>query len=78
MERRKFIRDSSYVALSIGVFGRIKWDGKAYVGEDPTTTDILGPFFRPGAPFRTDLVQTGTKGEILHFLSLAQASACAM
>ena len=67
MKRRNFIRDSSLIAFSIGAFGKIKWDGKAYVGEDPTTTDILGPFYRPGAPFRTDLVQTGTKGEILHF-----------
>ena len=54
-------------ALTIGVFGKIKWDGHRYVGEDPTTTDILGPFYRPGAPLRTDLVRPGTKGEILHF-----------
>ena len=67
MKRRNFIRDSSLLAFSVGVFGKIKWDGHAYVGEDPTTTDILGPFYRPGAPFRTDLVQPGTKGEILHF-----------
>jgi protocatechuate 3,4-dioxygenase beta subunit len=67
MKRRKFIYDSSLIALSAGVFGKIKWDGKAYVGNDPTTTDILGPFYRPGAPFRTDLVQRGTKGEVLHF-----------
>jgi catechol 1,2-dioxygenase len=67
MKRRNFIRDSSFIAFSAGVFGKIKWDGKAFVGEDPTTTDILGPFYRPGAPFRTDLVQAGTKGEILHF-----------
>ena len=67
MKRRKFIQDSSLLAISIGVFGKIKWDGQAYVGEDPTTTDILGPFYRPGAPFRTDLVQSGTKGEVLHF-----------
>ena len=67
MKRRKFIRDSSLIALSVGVFGKIKWDGVSYVGEDPTTTDILGPFYRPGAPFKTDLVQRGTKGEILHF-----------
>ena len=67
MKRRKFIQDSSLLAISIGVFGKIKWDGQAYVGEDPTTTDILGPFYRPGAPFRTDLVQPGTKGEVLHF-----------
>jgi protocatechuate 3,4-dioxygenase beta subunit len=67
MERRKFIQDSSLIALSVGVFGKIKWDGKSYVGENPTTTDILGPFYRPGAPMKADLVQAGTKGEILHF-----------
>ena len=67
MKRRKFIQDSSLLALSIGVFGKIKWDGEKYVGTDPTTTDILGPFYRPGAPFRTDLIQPGTKGETLHF-----------
>ena len=67
MKRRKFIQDSSLLALSAGVFGKIKWDGQKFIGNDPTTTDILGPFYRPGAPFKTDLVQTGTKGEILHF-----------
>ena len=67
MKRRQFIGQSSLLALSVGVFGKIKWDGEKYVGTDPTTTDILGPFYRPGAPFKTDLVQAGTKGEILHF-----------
>lgn len=67
MKRRKFIQDSSLLALSVGVFGKIKWDGQKFVGIDPTTTDILGPFYRPGAPFKTDLVQNGTKGEILKF-----------
>jgi protocatechuate 3,4-dioxygenase beta subunit len=67
MKRRKFIQDSALLALTVGVFGKIKWDGEKYVGGDPTTTDILGPFYRPGAPFKTDLVQAGTKGEILRF-----------
>ena len=67
MKRRKFIQDSSLLALSVGVFGKIKWDGEKYVGTDPTTTDILGPFYRPGAPFKTELVQQGTKGELLQF-----------
>lgn len=67
MKRRQFIQHSSLLAVSIGVFGKIKWDGQKYVGTDPTTTDILGPFYRPGAPFKTDLVQAGTKGEIMHF-----------
>ena len=67
MKRRKFICDSSLLAFSVGVFGKIKWDGHSFIGEDPTTTDILGPFYRPGAPLRIDIVQPGTKGEILHF-----------
>ena len=67
MKRRKFIDNSAMLALTVGVFGKIKWDGEKYVGTDPTTTDILGPFYRPGAPFKTDLIQPGTKGETLHF-----------
>lgn len=68
MERRNFIYQSSLIAMSMGVFGKIKWDGQAWVGGDPTTTDILGPFYRPGAPVRTELVQAGTKGQLLHFM----------
>lgn len=67
MRRRTFLYQSSLIAFSMGVAGKIKWDGKSYVGEEPTTTDILGPYYRPGAPFKTDLVQPGTKGEVLHF-----------
>lgn len=67
MKRRKFIQQTSLLAFSTGIFGKIKWDGGKYIGNDPTTTDILGPFYRPGAPFKTDLVQPGTKGEVLHF-----------
>ncbi len=67
MKRRNFIYSSSLIAMSAGVFGKIKWDGHAFVGEDPTTTDILGPFYRPGAPLRTELIRQGTKGQLLHF-----------
>jgi len=67
MKRRKFIENSAMLALTVGVFGKIKWDGEKYVGTDPTTTDILGPFYRPGAPFKTNLIQPGTKGETLYF-----------
>jgi catechol 1,2-dioxygenase len=67
MKRRNFIYNSSLIAMSVGVFGKIKWDGKSWTGTDPTTTDILGPFYRPGAPLRTALIQQGTKGQVLHF-----------
>lgn len=67
MQRRKFIYNSSMVALSMSVFGKIKWNGTSYEGNDPTTADVLGPFYRPGAPLRADLVQPGTKGDIIRF-----------
>ena len=44
MQRRKFIKDSGIFAVGIGVFGNIKWDGRKFIGDAPTTTDILGPF----------------------------------
>ena len=55
------------VAASVGIFGKISWNGEMFVGNDPTTTDILGPFYRPGAPVRSLLIAAGTKGEVLHF-----------
>ncbi len=67
MKRRKFISDTSLVAFSVAVLGKIKWDGKNYIGADPTTADILGPFYRPGAPMRNNLVQPGTRGQIIEF-----------
>src|SRR3981081_1663210 len=59
MQRRTFVKNSSLLALSIGGFGRIKFTNGAFIGDTPTTTDVLGPFYRPGAPFRTEINQTG-------------------
>ena len=60
-ETQKIYPKLNIACINIGVFGKIKWDGQKYVGTDPTTTDILGPFYRPGAPFKTDLVQARNK-----------------
>lgn len=48
--------------ISISAFGVVNWNGKSFEGDTPTTTDILGPFYRPGAPLRTNLRLTGSKG----------------
>ena len=55
MQRRTFIKNSSLTVLSISVFGGLNWNGKSFEGDTPTTTDILGPFYRPGASLRTNL-----------------------
>ena len=62
MQRRSFIKNSSLTVLSISVFGGLSWNGKSFEGDTPTTTDILGPFYRPGAPLRTNLILPNSKG----------------
>ena len=62
MQRRTFIKNSSLTVLSISAFGSLNWNGKSFEGDTPTTTDILGPFYRPGAPLRTNLILPNSKG----------------
>ena len=62
MQRRTFIKNSSLTVLSISAFGSLNWNGKSFVGDTPTTTDILGPFYRPGAPLRTNLRLVNSNG----------------
>lgn len=52
--------------LGIGVFGNITSTENGFIGDTPTTTDILGPFYRPGAPMRENLNPKDFKGQVLH------------
>jgi protocatechuate 3,4-dioxygenase beta subunit len=62
MKRRTFIEKSSLIAVSISAFGSIQWNGKSYTGDSATTTDILGPFYRPDAPLRSNIIPPHSKG----------------
>ncbi|XOV93903.1 MAG: catechol 1,2-dioxygenase [Bacteroidota bacterium] len=62
MKRRIFVKKSSMTVMSISAFGAINWNGKNYVGSTPTTTDILGPFYRPGSPMRSNIIHPGSTG----------------
>jgi catechol 1,2-dioxygenase len=63
MQRRTFIATTAMTAISISAFGRIRFNGSYYEADTPTTTDILGPFYRPGAPERSNLRLPGTTGK---------------
>src|SRR5687767_2760643 len=63
MQRRKFIKHSTLTVFSVSVFGALNWNGKSFEGDTPTTTDILGPFYRPGAPMRTNLRLADSTGK---------------
>ncbi|MBL7697414.1 MAG: hypothetical protein JNK79_04630 [Chitinophagaceae bacterium] len=62
MQRRTFIRDAALGAVAVSASGFITFNGSNYVGDCETTTDILGPFYRPGSPVRTNLVIPGEPG----------------
>jgi catechol 1,2-dioxygenase len=63
MQRRKFIKDTAFTAMAITAAGYIRFNGTNYVGDCETTTDILGPFYRPDAPVRSDMRIAGDKGQ---------------
>jgi catechol 1,2-dioxygenase len=66
MNRRQFIRDSGLTAVGIGAFGSISWSNDRFISDSPTTTDILGPFYRPGAPIRKNINPPGYSGQRFH------------
>src|SRR5688572_1102748 len=63
MNRRTFVKNSALAAASVSVFGSIYWNGRSFEGNNPTTTDILGPFYRPGSPMRSAIAPPNTAGE---------------
>jgi len=62
MQRRAFIKNSTLTVISVSAFGALNWNGKNFEGDTPTTTDILGPFYRPNAPLRNSLRLPGNAG----------------
>lgn len=62
MQRRTFIRNTALSAIAVSTSGFIYFNGKQYVGDCETTSDILGPFYRPNSPLRNNLVIKGEPG----------------
>ena len=55
MQRRTFIKSTALSAIAISATGYIQFNGTNFEGDCETTTDILGPFYRPDAPVRSDM-----------------------
>lgn len=63
MNRKEFLLSSSLSAFAFTTFGSIvNGEHGEFRGDCDTTNDILGPFYRAGAPFRSDLTFAGLKG----------------
>jgi len=63
MQRRSFLKNTALFAVSVSTSGFIRFNGTSYVGDCETTTDILGPFYRPNAPVRADMRIAGDLGQ---------------
>lgn len=76
MERRVFTKLTGLVAVAVSTTGFIKYNGKSYVGDCETTTDILGPFYRPNSPVRDNLVIEGMPGELVQLSGIIRHNDC--
>ncbi|HSN61246.1 MAG TPA: hypothetical protein VLR49_09940 [Ferruginibacter sp.] len=63
MQRRNFIKNTALCAVAVSASGFIRFNGYNFEGDCETTTDILGPFYRPDAPIRTDMRIANAKGQ---------------
>jgi catechol 1,2-dioxygenase len=62
MKRRTFLINTALSVIAVSATGFIRLKGKQYVGDTPTTTDILGPFYRPNSPLRSNLRLANSNG----------------
>lgn len=76
MQRRSFLKNTALSAIAISATGFIRFDGHQYVGDCETTSDILGPFYRPDSPLRNNLVISGDKGELIELAGIIKHDDC--
>ena len=76
MERRTFVSNAALCAIAISTSGFFRFDGYSYVGDCETTTDILGPFYRPNSPLRNNLSIMGELGESIELVGKINHNDC--
>ncbi len=76
MKRRAFTKLTGLSAIAISTTGFIKFNGETYSGDCETTTDILGPFYRPNSPKRNNLVIEGMPGDLVELSGVVRHRDC--
>ena len=76
MQRRNFIKNTALCAVAVSASGFIRFDGDRYVGDCETTTDILGPYYRPNSPVRSNLVVKGEPGDAIELSGVVNHKDC--
>lgn len=65
MQRRSFIKNTVLSAVAVSATGFIRFNGQRFEGDCETTTDILGPFYRPDAPVRSNMRIANATGQLV-------------
>ncbi|GAC1589743.1 MAG: hypothetical protein NVS3B19_09950 [Ginsengibacter sp.] len=76
MKRRDFIKASSLLAVAVSTSGFIFKEGNDYVGDCESTSDILGPFYRPHSPIRNNLIVNGETGTVVELSGVIKHKDC--
>ncbi|MDB5278005.1 MAG: catechol 1,2-dioxygenase [Ferruginibacter sp.] len=76
MQRRTFIKNSALGAVALSAYGFIQFDGSNYIGDCETTTDILGPFYRPGSPVKNNLALKDEPGNPIELSGIIRHKDC--
>lgn len=76
MKRRQFIAGTALSAIAFSASGFIRFNGNSFEGACETTTDILGPFYRPNSPVRKNLILPGDAGLALELSGTIKHQDC--
>lgn len=76
MKRREFITATTLTAIAVSTSGFIRFNGNNFEGDCETTTDILGPFYRPDNPIRNNLRIPGDTGILTELSGIIKHNDC--
>ena len=76
MDRKEFLITASLAAFSLSTCGKVEKIEDQFKGDCDTANDILGPFYRPDAPTRSDLTFVGLSGSIIQLKGQVFKSDC--
>lgn len=76
MKRRDFIATTALTAIAVSASGLVRFNGKIFEGDCETTTDILGPFYRPDSPLRNNLIIPGDSGTMIELSGIIKHKDC--
>jgi catechol 1,2-dioxygenase len=76
MDRKSFLKSTALCAMAVSTSGFIRFNGTNYEGDCETTSDILGPFYRPNSPVRSNLVVKNMPGELIQLTGMVRHNDC--